>query len=139
MFTVITIIFLPLSFVVCHPYTGDRWRKLTTKKTKQKASFFGMNIKEISGSDNEYGIGYFWMCAGTSCIIVVLVALLVAFNRWAREMIAGTWDKVAKQVTSTRRGIGTTVSDGVKVVKGAGEMKGMRRKGGRSADGEHIA
>ena len=109
------------------------------KKQKQKASFFGMNVKEISGSSNEYSLKYFWMSACSSCVVVALVALLAAFNRRVREVIAGVWGKVAKKVASTRQRIGTTFSDRVKVVRGAGEMKGTTGEGGRSAGGGHIA
>ena len=83
-----------------------------------------MNVKEISGSGNEYGLSYFWLWAGTSCVVIVLLALLVAFNRLTREMVAKVWDKV----TSTPRKIDTSIR--------MRRMKGMRGRGSQSAEEE---
>ncbi|KAF8538377.1 cora-like Mg2+ transporter protein-domain-containing protein [Trichophaea hybrida] len=82
-FTVITIIFLPLSFL-----TG----------------FFGMNVKEISGNSNTYTLGYFWLWAGTSCAVVVILAFLVAFNRKTREMTGRAREKFRRYRTDLEKG-----------------------------------
>ncbi|KAL8824362.1 MAG: hypothetical protein Q9170_008184, partial [Blastenia crenularia] len=73
-FTVFTIIFLPLSFF---------------------ASVFGINAREWSGTPSNLRLHTIFVYVGSISIAVILVALLVAFNRFTRRMTQKIWQKLA--------------------------------------------
>ncbi|EEU37071.1 uncharacterized protein NECHADRAFT_86622 [Fusarium vanettenii 77-13-4] len=58
LFTIVTIIFLPLSFFT---------------------SYFGQNVSEITGDANNPTSGELWKIAGPISVVVIIFALLVAF------------------------------------------------------------
>ena len=78
-FTIFTIIFLPLSFF---------------------ASVFGMNLKEWSGTDTNITLQTAFTYMGAISIAVIIVALLVAFNRFSRRITLRIWKVVAKPLTN---------------------------------------
>ena len=78
-FTIFTIIFLPLSFF---------------------ASIFGMNVREWSGTDTNVTIQTAFTYMGAISIAVIIVALLVAFNRFSRRIVLKIWKLVAKPLTN---------------------------------------
>jgi len=63
-----------------------------------------MNVKEMSGNSNTYTLRYFWLWAGTSCAIVVILALLVAFNRKTREVVGRAWTNFRRHYGDLERG-----------------------------------
>jgi Mg2+ and Co2+ transporter CorA len=65
-FTVTTIVFLPLSFF---------------------SSLFGMNVYEWSGQDTNPSLGYVIMIMVVISFFVIVTALLAAFNKFTRRMI----------------------------------------------------
>ena len=72
-FTVFTVIFLPLSFF---------------------ASVFGINSREWSGADNKYlPLHQIFTYMGTISLAVIIVSLLIAFNKYTRRLIARVWKK----------------------------------------------
>lgn len=73
-FTIFTIIFLPLSFF---------------------ASVFGINAREWSGTPTNLSLYNIFLYMGTISLAVIVVALLVAFNRFTRRISQMAWKKVA--------------------------------------------
>ncbi|MCJ1421829.1 hypothetical protein MMC32_008196 [Xylographa parallela] len=73
-FTIFTIIFLPLSFF---------------------ASVFGMNVSEWSGVDSNISSYHAFLYMGTISLAVIIVALLVAFNKYTRRILQRIWKKMA--------------------------------------------
>ena len=65
-FTIVTVIFLPLSFFT---------------------SYYGMNLKDIVNTTN--GQGYFWKVCGTATLAIVLLTALGAFRHHLRRAIRG--------------------------------------------------
>ena len=78
-FTIFTIIFLPLSFF---------------------ASVFGMNIQEWSGVGTNIDFYHAFVYMGCISLAVIVVALLVAFNRYTRRVIQKIWKVTAKPITN---------------------------------------
>ena len=77
-FTIFTIIFLPLSFF---------------------ASVFGINAREWSGDGNNYlPLHQIFTYMGAISLAVIFIALLVAFSRHARRAVQKAWHTVAKPV-----------------------------------------
>ncbi|GFF29050.1 hypothetical protein IFM46972_02521 [Aspergillus udagawae] len=66
-FTIFTVIFLPLSFFT---------------------SLFGINVREWSGTETNPDFRRMFLIAGPSSIAIILVALLLAFNERLRETVA---------------------------------------------------
>lgn len=64
-FTIFTIIFLPLSFF---------------------ASVFGINAREWSGTSTNLSLHNIFLYMGTISLAVIIVALLVAFNKFSRRI-----------------------------------------------------
>lgn len=79
-FTIFTIIFLPLSFF---------------------ASVFGINAKEWSGESKNLGIHTIFVYMGCISLAVIVVALLVAFNKHTRRLAQGLWRKGAGPIQRT--------------------------------------
>ena len=80
-FTIVTIIFLPLSFI---------------------SSFFGMNFSDIR--DMQQGQGLFWMVAGGATVGTLGVSLVVAFyGGWVGEKVVG-WREGGERRGKRRRG-----------------------------------
>jgi len=77
-FTIFTIIFLPLSFF---------------------ASVFGMNVSEWSGVDSNISSYHAFLYMGTISLGVILVALLVAFNKYTRRILQRIWKKMAGPIS----------------------------------------
>lgn len=73
-FTVFTIIFLPLSFF---------------------ASVFGINAREWSGESTNLSLHAIFLYMGTISLAVIIVALLVAFNKFTRKIVRDAWKKSA--------------------------------------------
>lgn len=73
-FTIFTIIFLPLSFF---------------------ASVFGINAREWSGTPTNLSLHNIFLYMGTISLAVIIVALLVAFNRFTRRISQKAWKNVA--------------------------------------------
>ncbi|KAL8824737.1 MAG: hypothetical protein Q9191_004855 [Dirinaria sp. TL-2023a] len=73
-FTVFTIIFLPLSFF---------------------ASVFGINAREWSGTSTNLSLHAIFLYMGTISLAVIIVALLVAFNKFTRRIVRDAWKKSA--------------------------------------------
>ncbi|MCJ1293387.1 hypothetical protein MMC34_004941 [Xylographa carneopallida] len=73
-FTIFTIIFLPLSFF---------------------ASVFGMNVSEWSGVNSNISSYHAFLYMGTISLAVIIVALLVAFNKYTRRILQRIWKKMA--------------------------------------------
>ena len=78
-FTVVTVIFLPLSFF---------------------ASVFGINAREWSGIKTNMSLGDIFMYMLLISFAVVVVALLVAFNVHARRLGRRVWIITAKPLLS---------------------------------------
>ena len=70
-FTVVTIIFLPLSFFT---------------------SYFGMNLQGIVATQKTER--YFWTVCGTSTAIIVGITILFGFKERLRAKFRGYWGKV---------------------------------------------
>ncbi|KAI4248261.1 MAG: hypothetical protein L6R42_009342 [Xanthoria sp. 1 TBL-2021] len=79
-FTIFTIIFLPLSFF---------------------ASVFGINAREWSGDSTNLGIHSIFVYMGCISLAVIVVALLVAFNKHTRRLAQGLWRKGAGPIQRT--------------------------------------
>lgn len=79
-FTIFTIIFLPLSFF---------------------ASVFGINAREWSGDSTNLGIHTIFVYMGCISLAVIVVALLVAFNKHTRRLAQGLWRKGAGPIQRT--------------------------------------
>lgn len=79
-FTIFTIIFLPLSFF---------------------ASVFGINAREWSGTPSNPSLHEIFFYMVTISVIVILVALLVAFNRSTRRLAREAWKQLAQLVLKT--------------------------------------
>lgn len=69
-FTIFTIIFLPLSFF---------------------ASVFGINAREWSGMLTDPGLRTIFLYMGSISVAVIIIALLVAFNRATRRLARESW------------------------------------------------
>lgn len=69
-FTIFTIIFLPLSFF---------------------ASVFGINAREWSGTATNPGFRTIFVYMGSISVAVIVIALLVAFNRGTRRIARESW------------------------------------------------
>ena len=70
-FTIFTIIFLPLSFF---------------------ASVFGINAQEWNGSDNGFlPLHQIFTYMGSISLAVIIMALLIAFNKYTRRLARNTW------------------------------------------------
>ncbi len=76
-FTIFTIIFLPLSFF---------------------ASVFGINAREWSGTSTNLSLHNIFIYMGTISLAVIIVALLVAFNKFTRRITQKAWKKSALPV-----------------------------------------
>ncbi|KAL8819732.1 MAG: hypothetical protein Q9223_001889 [Gallowayella weberi] len=76
-FTIFTIIFLPLSFF---------------------ASVFGINAREWSGESHNLGIHTIFVYMGSISLAVIIVALLVAFNKHTRRLAQRFWQMSAGPV-----------------------------------------
>jgi len=63
-FTVVTVIFLPLSFFT---------------------SYYGMNLKDVANTVHDQG--YFWKVCGTATVLIVLFTALSAFRHKLRHMM----------------------------------------------------
>ena len=75
-FTIFTIIFLPLSFF---------------------ASVFGINAREWSGDGNNYlSLHQIFTYMGAISLGVIVIALLVAFSRHSRRAVQKVWQKIAR-------------------------------------------
>ncbi|KAF7117440.1 hypothetical protein CNMCM5793_006385 [Aspergillus hiratsukae] len=66
-FTIFTVIFLPLSFFT---------------------SLFGINVREWSGTDTNPDFRQMFLIAGPSSVAIILIALLLAFNESLRETVS---------------------------------------------------
>ncbi|GIJ98776.1 hypothetical protein Aspvir_000897 [Aspergillus viridinutans] len=66
-FTIFTVIFLPLSFFT---------------------SLFGINVREWSGTETNPDFRQMFLIAGPSSVAIILIALLLAFNERLRETAA---------------------------------------------------
>ena len=73
-FTIFTIIFLPLSFF---------------------ASVFGINAREWSGTDSNLSLRTIFVYMGTISLGFIIVALLAAFNRFTRRIMQYLWRIIA--------------------------------------------
>ena len=73
-FTIFTIIFLPLSFF---------------------ASVFGINAREWSGQSSNLSLHTIFVYMGTISLAVIIFALLVAFNKFSRKITQSAWRKSA--------------------------------------------
>ena len=73
-FTIFTIIFLPLSFF---------------------ASIFGINAREWTGVSDNVSLRTIFIYMGPISVGVILVALLVAFNRLTRKLVQSSWKQLA--------------------------------------------
>ena len=71
-FTIFTIVFLPLSFF---------------------SSVFGMNAREWSGTDTNPELGYIVKVMGAASVTVIVVALFMAFNSRARRFVKHLWKR----------------------------------------------
>lgn len=69
-FTIFTIIFLPLSFF---------------------ASVFGINVREWSGTSSNPSLHSVFVYMGSISVAVIVVALLLAFNRPTRKAARALW------------------------------------------------
>lgn len=69
-FTIFTIIFLPLSFF---------------------ASVFGINAREWSGTSTNPRLRTIFVYMGSISVAVIIIALLVAFNRATRRLARESW------------------------------------------------
>lgn len=77
-FTIVTIIFLPLSFF---------------------ASVFGINAREWVAQPNAYPtIHTIFTYMGTISLAVIILALLVAFNRYTRRLLRRFWHDIGLPV-----------------------------------------
>lgn len=82
-FTVFTIIFLPLSFF---------------------ASVFGINSREWSSPPNNYPtLSHIFTYMVSISLAVIIIALLVAFNRFSRRMAQRAWKYVAIPILTLLR------------------------------------
>ncbi|KAF4210015.1 hypothetical protein CNMCM8927_003280 [Aspergillus lentulus] len=66
-FTIFTVIFLPLSFFT---------------------SLFGINVREWSGTETNPDFRQMFLIAGPSSVAIIVIALLLAFNETLRETVA---------------------------------------------------
>ena len=78
-FTIFTIVFLPLSFF---------------------SSVFGMNAKEWSGTDTNPDLNYIIKVMGSVSVGVIVIALFMAFNLPTRRFVHGLWDRTALSTVS---------------------------------------
>lgn len=78
-FTIFTIIFLPLSFF---------------------ASVFGINAREWSGTSSNPSLHSVFVYMGSISVAVIVVALLLAFNRPTRKAVQGSWKWLGGKVFS---------------------------------------
>lgn len=76
-FTIFTIIFLPLSFF---------------------ASVFGINAREWSGVSQNLRLHTIFTYMGSISIAVIVVALLVAFNKFTRRVVQKVWKSSASPI-----------------------------------------
>lgn len=76
-FTIFTIIFLPLSFF---------------------ASVFGINAREWSGVSSNWSLHSIFLYMGSISVGVIFIALLVAFNRPTRKLAREAWKQTARPV-----------------------------------------
>ena len=74
-FTIFTVIFLPLSFF---------------------ASVFGINAREWSGESDNLPLHTIFIYMGTISLAFIIVALLAAFNRFTRRIMQSLWKVIAK-------------------------------------------
>ena len=74
-FTIFTLIFLPLSFF---------------------ASVFGINSREWSGVLTNPTISTILTYMGSISLVLILIALLVAFNRPSRKVLRKIWELIGK-------------------------------------------
>lgn len=81
-FTIFTIIFLPLSFF---------------------ASVFGINVREWSGTSSNPSLHSVFVYMGSISVAVIVVALLLAFNRPFRKAVQGSWKWLGGKVFSGRK------------------------------------
>ena len=77
-FTIFTIVFLPLSFF---------------------SSIFGMNVREWSGTDTNLGLNYIIKVMGSISVGVIFIPLLVAFNYPTRRLMKALWGRSANSTT----------------------------------------
>ena len=83
-FTIFTIIFLPLSFF---------------------ASVFGMNSREWSGIETNPTLPTILKYMGVISLAVIVIALLVAFNKTSRWIMQKVWHKIGNPIQKTMRKI----------------------------------
>ena len=109
-FTIFTIIFLPLSFF---------------------ASVFGINAKEWSGVESNLALHTIFLYMGTISLAVILLSLLVAFNKSTRRLARTMWRRGARplrrrvvSIFGFWRGSGEVEHDKVRLVEEA--LKGRR-------------
>lgn len=74
-FTIFTIVFLPLSFF---------------------ASVFGINAREWSGTGTNLPLSSIFIYMGTISLGFIIVALLAAFNRFTRRIMQYLWKVIAR-------------------------------------------
>ncbi|CAN9341211.1 unnamed protein product [Alternaria alternata] len=72
LFTIITVVFLPLSFFT---------------------SYFGQNVKELTGDDDNPSTWHLWRVATPITVVIIVVALVVAENEFPETAHAKWWKK----------------------------------------------
>ena len=113
-FTIFTIIFLPLSFfasVFGTSPSSDRGRHLVTALTEK----IGINAREWSGPPGDQNTALprlheIFTYMGAISLAVIVVALMVAFNRHARRLSYKVWKITAKPYFNLLRRLGIVVS-----------------------------
>ncbi|KAF5521553.1 hypothetical protein CGCA056_v007388 [Colletotrichum aenigma] len=88
LFTIITIIFLPLSFFT---------------------SYFGQNVSELTGDPQNPKSGDLWKIAAPISVVVILVALAISFfivYPWksGKDFVAGIWTRCVQRLSSGSKG-----------------------------------
>lgn len=93
LFTIVTVIFLPLSFFT---------------------SYFGQNVQELTGDENNPTSWHLWRVATPITVVVIVVALLVAYYITRPKSSLWFWQAVLKEGASVEPG---TMSTSTKRVK----------------------
>ncbi|CAN9264589.1 unnamed protein product [Alternaria alternata] len=93
LFTIITVVFLPLSFFT---------------------SYFGQNVKELTGDENNPTSWDLWRVATPITVVVIVVALLVAFYITRPKSPLWFWQAAPKQGAAVEQ---ETMATGTKRVK----------------------
>ncbi|KAF4844790.1 hypothetical protein CGCSCA4_v006919 [Colletotrichum siamense] len=88
LFTIITIIFLPLSFFT---------------------SYFGQNVSELTGDPQNPNSGDLWKVAAPISVVVILIALAISFfivYPWksGKDFVAGIWTTCVRRLSSGNKG-----------------------------------